>query len=156
VRWWKRVKANVGEKDVSRASANPAESVGAKLCQSVPQLEACTYLLPRASTKSTTETLITTMVELKRALSLIPMARIAVMTSAIMKAGKFEANFHAENFWRVYQVVSALHQLREWAAVKSITRSRKALRSRHQCRIGSLRHLARHIFSAVSRAVQWS
>ena len=39
-------------------------------------------------TKSTTATLMVTMVALKRALSLMPITRIAVITSAMMKAGR--------------------------------------------------------------------
>src|SRR5205823_3216702 len=69
------------------AAPIPEMPYGAKLGQLCPQLEKLTYLNPSPITKSTTETLITTMPELKRALSLIPTARIAVMTRAIKKAG---------------------------------------------------------------------
>src|SRR5438105_8219622 len=48
----------------------PEKPNGAKLCQSEPQLLELTYRKPSAITKSTTETLITTMVVLNRALSL--------------------------------------------------------------------------------------
>src|SRR3954469_16839149 len=68
----------------------PAAPYGAKECQSVPQLLKFTYLKPRPMTNRTTATLMTTMVELNRALSLIPTARIAVMTSAKKKAGRLK------------------------------------------------------------------
>ena len=65
----------------------PDKPYGAKLDQLMPQFPLLTYAKPRAITNSTTETLITTIVALKRALSLIPIAKMVVMTIAIMKAG---------------------------------------------------------------------
>ena len=64
--------------------------MGAKDVQSAPQLLVVTYRKPRPMTNSTTATLMTTMVALKRALSLMPMTRMAVMTSAMMKAGRLK------------------------------------------------------------------
>ena len=66
----------------------PENPYGAKLCQSVPQLAVEMYREPSAITNSTTETLITTIVALKLALSLIPMHKISVITSAMMNAGR--------------------------------------------------------------------
>src|ERR1700681_4738516 len=68
----------------------PLKPIGAKLCQSLPQFATDTYREPNPMTNSTTETLITTIVELNRALSLMPTTRIAVMTSAMTKAGKLK------------------------------------------------------------------
>ncbi len=53
-----------------------------------PQFAVEMYREPNPITNSTTETLITTIVALKLALSLIPMQRMNVITSAITNAGR--------------------------------------------------------------------
>jgi len=97
----------------------------------------------------------TTMVALKRALSLMPITRIAVITRAIRKP-KIEADLHAKNLWRVDKVMRALHQFRERAERMALTLSRKALRARCQAGISHLGHVPRNDLLAVAKPVQWS
>ena len=72
--------------------------------------------MPKQMTNSTTATLMTTMVALNVALSLMPITRIAVMTSAMQKRRQVEADLDAEDVRRVHQVVRALHQFRRLGA----------------------------------------
>src|SRR5208337_3427294 len=65
----------------------PEKPMGAKACQSCPQFDGLTYRMPRMMTNNTTETLMATMVALKRALSLMPITRTVVMMQAIINAG---------------------------------------------------------------------
>src|SRR5262249_60270080 len=65
---------------------------GAKVDQSEPQLLALTYLIPRPMMNRTADTLMATIVALNWALSLMPMTRIAVITSAITNAGRLNPN----------------------------------------------------------------
>src|SRR5215813_839746 len=68
----------------------PPNPYGAKLCQSLPHDAVETYLAPSPITNSTTETLITTIVALKLALSLMPMHSTKVMISAMTNAGRLK------------------------------------------------------------------
>jgi hypothetical protein len=81
----------------------PAKPLGAYECQSVPQLLTLMYRAPSAITKSTTETLITTIAVLNSALSLMPTTRIAVMMRAMSKAGRFRPISIPNKMWRTQQ-----------------------------------------------------
>ena len=75
-----------------------------------PQLEVLTYLMPRMITNNTTETLIATMVALKRALSLMPTTRIAGDDQGDHERRQVETNLDAEDAGRSQQIVCPLHQ----------------------------------------------
>ena len=90
----------------------PEKPYGAKLCQSLPQFEKFTYLMPRMMTNSTTDNLIATIVALKRALSLMPTTRIQVMIRAITNAGRLKPISTPKMLGACEQIVRPLYQFR--------------------------------------------
>ena len=70
----------------------PENPKGANDAQSCPQLSVFTYRMPTVMTNSTTATLMITIVALNRALSRIPLTRMAVISSAMTNAGRLKPN----------------------------------------------------------------
>src|SRR5580765_1536279 len=134
----------------------PPNPYGAKLCQSEPQFDACTYRLPSARTNSTTETLMTTMVELNRALSLMPIARIAVITSAITNAGRLNPISIPKIRGALTKSWGRCTSSGDCAPINALTLSRKACVPGTSEESEACAICRATIFSAVSRAVQWS
>ena len=86
------------------------------------------------------------MVELKRALSLIPMVRIAVITRAMTNAGKLKP-ISTPKMWGAFTRSCARCTSSGECGRKNLHGLiQKGLRSRNQRRIGGLRHLASNDF----------
>ena len=120
----------------------------------MPQLLKLIYRTPKPITNKTTETLITTMVELKLALSLMPIVRIAVITSAITKAGKLNPISTPKTLGAFTRSWARCTNSGECAVTKALTLSRKTCvpgtsEASEACAIWRAT-----IFSAVSSAVQ--
>ena len=111
-------------------------------------------MAPSAITNSTTDTLTTTMVALNRALSWMPMTRMAVITSAIRKAGRLKPISDPNSVGRAQQIVGPPQQVRRLRGHDIGDLRQEGLRSGHQGVVGRPRHLAGDGFSAMRSPVQ--
>src|ERR1022692_3784590 len=134
----------------------PESPLGAKELQSCPQFAVLTYLNPIQMTNNTTETLITTMVVLKRALSLIPTTRIAVMTRAIRNAGRLKPISTPKIVGAFSNSLACCTSTGDCAPITSVTLFRNDCVPGTRLGSAATAICRATIFSAVFNAVQWS
>src|ERR1039458_8686743 len=134
----------------------PESPLGAKELQSCPQFAVLTYLNPIQMTNNTTHTLTTTMVALKRALSLIPTTRIAVITRAIRNAGRLNPTSTPKTVGAFSNSLACCTSTADCAPMISVTFRRNACVPGTRLRSAATAICRATIFSAVFSAVQWS
>ena len=98
----------------------------------------------------------TTMVALKRALSLMPITRIAVITRAIRKAGRLKPISTPKIFGALTRSCARCTSSGERAERMALTLSRKACVPGARLGSATLAMSRATIFWAVAKPVQWS
>ena len=109
-----------------------------------------------AITNNTTATLTVTMVALKRALSLIPITRIAVITRAIRNAGRLKPNSNPKMVGAFTSSLARCRSTADWAPMMPVTLARNACVPGTRLGSAACAICRATIFSAVLSAVQWS